>query len=263
MTADGADAQTAGALHTRIVLAAADLLEDEGLDAMSVRAVAARAGVFPPTIFRLFGDKDGLLEAVGEHGFETYLLAKSRLPQSDDPVADLHAAWDLHINFGLSQPSYYTLVFGRSRSGLLSRAGQKAVSQLERMVTRVAAVGRLRMSVERATAVMHAGGVGVVTTMLSAPSRDVAVSEVTRDAVFAALLRSPATTGPASPEDGPAGPAMALRAALGDEEDLPLSPGEQMLLLELLNRLADTRTASGRGAREPLPRGNQGRDRRA
>jgi AcrR family transcriptional regulator len=244
MTADEADGHTTGALHTRIVLAAADLLEEEGLDGMSVRAVAARAGVFPPTIFRLFGDKDGLLEAVGEHGFATYLAAKGRLQQSDDPVQDLRAAWDLHVRFGLTRPAYYTLVFGRSRSGLLSRAGRQAVSELQRMVTRVAAAGRLRMSVERATAVMHAGGVGVVTTMLSAPAHDPAVSEVTREAVFAALLHSPAAPGPAA-EHGPAGPAMALRASLGDEEPLPLSPGERLLLLELLNRLADTRPASG------------------
>jgi AcrR family transcriptional regulator len=244
MTADEADGHTAGALHSRIVLAAADLLEEEGLDGMSVRAVAARAGVFPPTIFRLFGDKDGLMEAVGEHGFATYLEAKGRLPQSDDPVADLRAAWDLHVHFGMTQPAYYTLVFGRSRSGLLSRAGRKAVSELQRMVTRVAAAGRLRMSVERATSVMHAGGVGVVTTMLSASVRDPAVSEVTREAVFAALLHSPDAPGPASSEHGPAGPAMALRATLADDEPLPLSPGERLLLLELLNRLADTPPAS-------------------
>ncbi|MET7441429.1 TetR/AcrR family transcriptional regulator [Streptomyces sp. NPDC004082] len=245
MTAEeAAEGHAAGALHTRIVLAAADLLEEEGLDGMSVRAVAARAEVFPPTIFRLFGDKEGLLEAVGEHGFSTYLEAKGRLPQTEDPVGDLRAAWDLHVRFGLTQPAYYSLVFGRSRSGLLSRAGRKAVSELQRMVTRVAAAGRLRMSVERATAVIHAGGVGVVTTMLGAPAHDPAVSEVTREAVFAALLNSPTAPGPTSPELVPAGPAMALRAALGDEEPLPLSPGERLLLLELLNRLADTRHAS-------------------
>ncbi|MEW1779706.1 TetR/AcrR family transcriptional regulator [Streptomyces sp. NPDC086777] len=247
MTADTVDTQPAGTLRDKIVLAAADVLEKDGLDAMSTRAVAARAGVFPPTIFRVFGDKDGLLEALSEYGFETYLRAKSQLPRSDDPVADLRLAWDLHVEFGLTQPGYYGLVFGQSRSGRLSYAGRRAVAELQLMVTRVAAAGRLRMSVERATAVMHAAGVGVVSTLISAPpeSRDLETARVTREVVLAAIAAaSPAAEpGSAVPGAGPAGPAMALRAALGAEGELPLSPGEKLLFMELLNRLADVRTA--------------------
>ncbi|MEU1199924.1 TetR/AcrR family transcriptional regulator [Streptomyces sp. NPDC005813] len=242
MTADVVDGQTAETLHRKIVLAAADVLEKGGLDAMSTRAVATRAGVFPPTIFRLFGDKDGLLEAVAEHGFETYLQAKSRIPYSDDPVADLRLAWDLHIEFGLMQPAYYVLVFGQARSGHLSRAGRKAVAELQRMMTRVAAAGRLRMSVERATAVMHAAGVGVVSTLNSTPpeARDLDTAVVTRDVVFDAIAAPPVADSPSPAKDaGPATAAMGLRAVLAEAGDLPLSPGERLLLLELLNRLAD------------------------
>ncbi|MGW5061348.1 TetR/AcrR family transcriptional regulator [Streptomyces sp. NPDC004096] len=247
MTADAVDGQAGETLHRKIVLAAADVLESDGLDAMSIRAVAVRAGVFPPTIFRIFGDKDGLLEAVGEYGFEVYLQAKSRLPQSDDPVADLRLAWDLHVEFGLKQPAYYVLVFGPSRSGPLSRAGRKAVAELQRMVTRVAAVGRLRMSVERAAAVMHAAGVGVVSTLISTATeaRDLETARVMREVVFEAITAPPAvepeSTGPGT---GSAGPAMALRAALAEERAVPLSPGEKLLLVELLNRLADVQTVT-------------------
>ncbi|MFE2053517.1 TetR/AcrR family transcriptional regulator [Streptomyces sp. NPDC059459] len=247
MTAEGEDeGSRTGALSAKIVLAAAGLLEDQGLDAMSVRAVASRAGVFPPTIFRLFGDKDGLLEAVGEYGFETYLRAKSGLPRSDDPVADLRAAWDLHVRFGLMQPAYYGLVFGHARSGGLSRAGREAVSELQQMVARVGALGRLRMSVERAAAIMHAGGVGVVTTLLDSSARDLAVSEATREAVFAAIVRPPAE-GVSTDLSGAglAGPAMALRAALDTTQATVLSPGEGLLLRELLDRLADAPAGAG------------------
>src|SRR5690348_5363666 len=94
--------QLPATLLQRIVLAAAGLLEEGGLEAVSTRAVAARAGVPPPTIFRTFGDKDGLLEAVGEHGFRTYLEAKTRLPETEDPVEQLRMAWDLQIRFGLT-----------------------------------------------------------------------------------------------------------------------------------------------------------------
>ncbi|POX58413.1 TetR family transcriptional regulator [Streptomyces sp. Ru62] len=234
-------------LRRKIVLAAADVLEKGGLDAVSTRAVAARAGVFPPTIFRLFGDKRGLLEAVGEYGFETYLLAESRLPRSDDPVQDLRRAWDLHIGFGMRQPGFYLLVFGRSRPGHLSRAGRKAVAELQHMMTRVAAAGRLRMSVERAAAVMHAAGVGVVSTIINAPpeSWDLEAVDTTRDIVFAAVTTPPAADpGHGGAGGGTAGPAMALRAALARENTSALRAAEKALLLDWLNRLADEKPVS-------------------
>src|SRR3954470_7132492 len=80
----------------RIVAAAARRLAEGGPDAVSTRAVSAAAGVQPPTIYRLFGDKEGLLDAVAAHGFQAYLATKTIVPQSDDPVADLRRGWDLH-----------------------------------------------------------------------------------------------------------------------------------------------------------------------
>ena len=54
-------------LRRQIVVAGAALLAKGGRDALTTRAVVARARVQAPTIYRLFGDKDGLLEAVAEH----------------------------------------------------------------------------------------------------------------------------------------------------------------------------------------------------
>ena len=64
-----------GALETRqrIVEAAARLLEEGGREAVSTRAVSAAAGVQAPTIYRIFGDKRGLLDAVASHGLAAYL----------------------------------------------------------------------------------------------------------------------------------------------------------------------------------------------
>jgi AcrR family transcriptional regulator len=60
-------------MRAQIVEVAAGLLASGGRDAVSTRAVAAAAGTQAPTIYRLFGDKDGLLAAVLEYGFATYL----------------------------------------------------------------------------------------------------------------------------------------------------------------------------------------------
>src|SRR5258706_130799 len=75
----------------RIVAAAAALLTEGGREAVSTRAVSAAAGVQAPAIYRIFGDKQGLLDAVASHGFATYLAGKAALPHSDDPVEDLRA----------------------------------------------------------------------------------------------------------------------------------------------------------------------------
>src|SRR5690606_40448701 len=70
----------------RILEAAAGLLAEGGPEAASTRAVAAAAGVQAPTLYRLFGDKQGLLEALAAHGFERYLADKQELGATDDPV---------------------------------------------------------------------------------------------------------------------------------------------------------------------------------
>lgn len=253
----GSEAEHAAeALRGRIVRAGAGLLEEAGLDAVSTRAVAARAAVPPPTIFRLFGDKEGLLEAVGEYGFARYLEAKAvLLAQDEDPVEALDAAWNLHVAFGLAHPAYYTLVYGGLRPGHLPPAGRRAAAGLLETITRVAATGRLRMSVERAAAIMHSTAVGTVLTLIGMPEhdRDTAVADTARHMVTTALIDPPPDArthartrrnthqGPAANRANSAGAAMALRTALDQDETTPLSPGERLLLGEWLNRVADAR----------------------
>ena len=103
----------------RIVATAAELLARGGREAVTTRAVATAAGVQPPTIYRLFGDKVGLLDAVAEHGFQAYLADKGAGP-SADPVEDLRAGWDLHVGFGLANPGLYALMYGDPRPGAAS-----------------------------------------------------------------------------------------------------------------------------------------------
>ena len=83
-----------------------------------------------PAIYRLFGDKDGLLEAVAEHGFATFLAAKRVDPDPADPIEDLRAGWDLAVEFGLANPALYTLMYGEPRLGTTSAAFQAGMEIL-------------------------------------------------------------------------------------------------------------------------------------
>src|ERR1700754_1570583 len=97
----------------RLLLAAAELLEESGDRPASTRAICERAGVTAPTLYHHFGSKQGLLDAVLNHGFTQYVAAE----ESADPLRDLRDGWDSHVGYGLAQPAFYALLYGRVRPG--------------------------------------------------------------------------------------------------------------------------------------------------
>lgn len=233
----GANAGDPAAGHgprERIIAAAAGLLARGGRDAVSTRAVGAAAGVQAPTIYRLFGDKQGLLDAVVAHGFAAYLNSKTDLEPGTDPVEDLRAGWDLHVGFGLANPALYSLMYGELRPGASSPAAAGAAEVLAAHIRRIAETGRLRVSEERATHLVHAAGCGTTLTLISMPEdrRDPELSRMAREAVLAAIT----TDVPVPAPPGPVGAAVALRAVL--PQTTALTDQERGLLREWLDRVA-------------------------
>ncbi|MEV0406204.1 helix-turn-helix domain-containing protein [Actinoallomurus sp. NPDC050550] len=217
----------------RVIEVAIDLLTREGRDAVTTRAVAVAAGLQAPAIYRLFGDKEGLLDAVAEHGFAAFLAAKHVDPDPPDPIEDLSAGWDLAVEFGLANPALYTLMYGEpTRSA--SAAHKAGMEILMGRIRRLAAGGRLRVDEELAAMIIHATARGAVLTWLSLPEdrRDPALLTTLRESMLAAVTNRQ----PAVQEEGPAGAARALRAAL--PEQTALSDAERRLLSEWLDRLA-------------------------
>ncbi|WP_062993636.1 TetR/AcrR family transcriptional regulator [Nocardia anaemiae] len=217
----------------RVIEAAADLLERAGRDAVTTRAVADAAGLQPPAIYRLFGDKDGLLEAVAEYGFAKFVAGKHVDPDPADLIEDLRSGWDLAVEFGLSNPALYTLMYSEP-AGTKSAAFQAGLKILRGRVRRLAAGGWLRVDEQLAAGIIHATGRGAVLTWLSLPEadRDPALLTALREAMVTAVTNER----PAVQDTGPAGAARALRATLPDETTL--TAAEQHLLREWLDRLA-------------------------
>ncbi|MFJ2261668.1 TetR/AcrR family transcriptional regulator [Streptomyces sp. NPDC087844] len=226
---DGAVVET----RQRVIEAAADLLAREGRDAVTTRAVAVAAGLQPPAIYRLFGDKDGLLEAVAEHGFATFLAAKHVDPDPQDLIEDLRAGWDLAVEFGLAHPALYTLMYSEPTRAT-SAAFKAGMEILMGRISRLAAGGRLRVDEELAAMLIHATARGAVLTWLSltVDRRDPALLTVLRESMVTAVTNEE----PAVQDVGPAGAARALRATLPEQSTL--SGAEQQLLREWLDRLA-------------------------
>ncbi|GAA0942434.1 TetR/AcrR family transcriptional regulator [Pseudonocardia zijingensis] len=218
----------------RIVEAAVELLAKGGREAVSTRAVSAAAGVQAPTIYRLFGDKQGLLDAVASHGIAEYLHSKTTRERDPDPVDDLRRGWDLHVGFGLEHPALYALVFGEVRPGAESPAQRRSAAVLAGMIRRVAEAGRLRVGEERAANLVHSTGRGVTLTLIGMPpeQRDPGLSGFARESVIAAIT----TDGPAGDGAGSVPAAVTLRAQLDDLA--PLTDAERGLLREWLDRVA-------------------------
>lgn len=225
--------------RNRILKVALDLLRKEGRDAVTTRSVAQAANVQPPVLYRLFGDKGGLLDAVVAYGFAAYLAKKRPPGTADDPVEALQAGWELHIQFGLGNPELYLLMYADSKPGVKSPAAEEALSMLNQHMQQVAAAGRLGMSVSRACALYHSAAVGMVLLLLSsAPEqRDMELSLIARDHALAAIT-TPAPLGLALTLSAAANQVRALLDV--SSEGTTFSIAERTLLSEWLQRLVNS-----------------------
>ncbi|MGO9961329.1 MAG: TetR/AcrR family transcriptional regulator [Solirubrobacteraceae bacterium] len=223
----------------RIVRATARLLANGGREAVTTRAVEAGADVQAPTIYRLFGDKRGLLDAVAEHEFGDYISDKAATAGDDlgrDPVEVLREAWSVSVAFGLDHPALFSLMNGDPRPDVQWSAAKLGISILRAGVRRIASAGRLKVGEERAINLIVASARGAVLTLIGTPvaQRDLGMLDDVLEGLLSTITAEPRTQ--RSFETALA--ANALRAALRDSS-ADLTPGERAFLDELLMRLAD------------------------
>lgn len=225
----------------RILKAALILLAKQGRDALTTRNVAEAAKVQPPVLYRIFGDKTGLLDAVAAYGFTAYLAKKHAPDPNGDPVEALRAGWDLHVEFGLTNPELYLLMYANPRPETESVAARQSYEMLGEHMQRVAAAGRLRVSVARACALYHAAAAGIVMSLLaSAPEqRDHSLSRIARDHALSGIT----TDASAASTPTIAVSANQLRALLtqSSKGTSALTDAERLLLSEWLLRLTEQR----------------------
>jgi len=235
MTPNGSGVPSRSQTRTALVEVAARLLHEQGVAAVTTRAVAQAAGVQAPTIYRLFEDKDGLLEAVAQHALAAYVAGKEFTEDDGDPVADLRSGWDTHVGFGLANPALFGLLIDPSRvSG--SRAAAAGLDILTTRVRRVAAAGRLRVPERRAVRLLQAAGTGAVLTVLSMPPEDRGLDLT--DAMYETVTHAILTDQP--PWNGASTTAAAVTFRTVVPELSALSPIERALLTEWLDRAADS-----------------------
>ncbi len=117
--------------------AALDLLCQDGAEAISLRAVARRAGVSAMAPYRHYEDKEALLAAVAALGFERFrealIAADAAAPAGQALVAQAQA----YVRFAMDNPALFRLMFGPMDLGLhpdLCAAGEAAYAVLAQRV---------------------------------------------------------------------------------------------------------------------------------
>jgi AcrR family transcriptional regulator len=223
----------------RLLLAAAQLMHESGDASISTRAVCARAGVEAPTLYYHFGSKQGLIDAVIQHGFTQYIEPDATQQTPHDPVDAIRLGWDRHVRFGLENPRFYALLYGNVERGRPCAITSPALARLTDLLTAAAKSVQLRVPPADAAVQLLAANVGVTLTLIAQPddATDLALSDRVREAALAGILVEPQGSRRESPEEVRRLAALALSATL-DSADV-LSPGERALLGELLGRLSE------------------------
>ena len=100
-----------GDLRAALVRAAMGLLEESGEAALSLRAVARRAGVSPAAPYRHYADREALVSAVAAVGYRELaerLAAAHPSPSTPDQLASVAIAY---VQFALERPALFRIMF--------------------------------------------------------------------------------------------------------------------------------------------------------
>jgi AcrR family transcriptional regulator len=219
--------------RSRILDVTESLLRSIGRDAITIRAVADEAKIQLPTIYRLFGDKVGLLDAVAERGFTHYMAIEPEHRESLEPIEQLRHGWDIHVRFGLESPELYGLMYAESHSRKVTPAAQIALDGLNALIGRLAASGSLKVSQEEATFVAFSSASGAVLSTYFLPG-------VLHDPSYLVNIRESMISSITTEANGHDGGLIANAATtLGGNLDhlKALSLNEKNLLHEWLNRI--------------------------
>jgi AcrR family transcriptional regulator len=101
-----------GNLRAALVRAAMELLEESGENALSLRAVARRAGVSPAAPYRHYADRETLVSAVAAVGYRELaerLTAAHPSPSTPEQFASVAIAY---VQFALERPALFRIMFG-------------------------------------------------------------------------------------------------------------------------------------------------------
>jgi AcrR family transcriptional regulator len=113
-------------MEAALLASAAEILETEGPDGLSVRRIAAAANVAPMGVYNHFESKFGIIEALFIQAFERLGEAMASVAYIEDPHEALREAGRRYRALALAHPMVYQVMFLRAVPGF-----EPSVSALE------------------------------------------------------------------------------------------------------------------------------------
>ena len=185
-------------MDTRASLLAAALkvLEHNGEDRFSTRAVCAIANVTAPTLYHHFGNADGLLSAAMDEAFAQFLQSKKAAVTSSDPVIALAQGWDDYVRFAAARPRLYAAMMSRVLKGGHIAAAEQGFALLVARIDAIDAVGRLVLPTKAAADFIWASAnaaaqLYVTANLRKADMPDPATIQSLRDLAMRSILTPP------------------------------------------------------------------------
>ncbi|NYI04006.1 TetR/AcrR family transcriptional regulator [Allostreptomyces psammosilenae] len=154
-----------------LMAAAAELLDEGGLEAVTLREVGRRAGVSHNAPYKHFADKEALLAAVAARELTNQGAAlAAALRQDPSPETILRSALRGYVAWALAHPARFKLVFGfwSTNSAELAAAADSTRTMLIDVVAAAQRAGWLPAGdPERLTALLQAVTQGAVDLAIS------------------------------------------------------------------------------------------------
>ncbi|MCK6522864.1 TetR/AcrR family transcriptional regulator [Myxococcota bacterium] len=134
-----------GDLRASLLRAALELLQEGGVEALTLRAVARRAGVSPGAPYHHFADKDALIAAIAGAAFAELHLVLSEAAHgaaAKNAAGRLQAMCAAYVRFALHGPARYAVMFhpDLGQSPAMQTVAGAALAAFEQLNLAVAAV---------------------------------------------------------------------------------------------------------------------------
>ncbi len=104
-------------MELALLNSAAEILETEGPDGLSVRRIAAAANVAPMGVYNHFESKFGIVEALFIQGFHRLGVEMAAMARIDDPAEALREGARRYRALALAHPMAYQVMFLRAVPG--------------------------------------------------------------------------------------------------------------------------------------------------
>jgi AcrR family transcriptional regulator len=105
-------------------------IAEHGVDALSLRKVAADAGTTTRAIYTLFESKNGLVAALGVRAFTLLQGDIETFPATDEPSRDLVEVALIFRRFALDHPALFSIAFHRGDPAIWPRTRAAATNAL-------------------------------------------------------------------------------------------------------------------------------------